>query len=87
MNLLVGQHISYKEHIAKRQPQPLPATAASSGLGLDASAMRDAHGIGRDSLSSRSGESGLAEAWDPASPDLPHIHSQQQLKQAISQVA
>jgi hypothetical protein len=48
--------------------------------------MRAAHGIGRDSLSSRSGDSGLPDAWDPASPDVPHVHDQEPLKQVISQV-
>ena len=35
---------------------------------MGGSGVRPAHGIGCDSLSSRSGESGLPEAWDPASP-------------------
>jgi hypothetical protein len=70
----------YREH-----PES-PTEWCFAGLDLDTSGLRDAHGIGRDSLSSRSGDSGLADAWDPASPVLPHMHSQEQLKQAISQV-
>ena len=60
---------------------------AGSGLQLAGSGLRPAHGIGCDSLSSRSGESGLPEAWDPASPELAPLHEQAPLKQAISQVA
>jgi hypothetical protein len=65
----------------------LHARVAGLGLQLGGSGVRPAHGIGCDSLSSRSGESGLLEAWDPASPELAPLHEQAPLKQAVSQVA
>lgn len=53
---------------------------------LTGACMWAAHGVGRDSLSSRSGDSGPTDGWDPASPDFPPAHDQEPLKQAMSQV-